>query len=338
MSRAGRNNNSNPYSGSAKVKILQGRLRVSMKFDTKRFQNLIGLYSILLKRDLKEVIREQGNLFCKDMIRFSPPFSGIGPQASPDGYGFDGKAKKQGMNAVDRDVRKIFAPIAQATPGQVAKYGNLAIFQSWIREKLKLPLPRYPKAVFNKHAKAGWFTQTDYENFKKSQKKAVKEKAKFVIGTTESTIKSIHESIRGKPRYRVTKGKIDGLYFVDDFKVVERYIKRVQARVGKLKSGWYWAGVKLGKMRTSFLQTLPIDRMIFVNRLEENNPNIRIGSKEMATVLPQSWSWLKMAKDHRDFAIRNRVSHLIASNNNKKNLTAVIAHMRTNPYKQLTNK
>jgi hypothetical protein len=337
MSRAGRNNNSNPYSGSAKVKILQGRLRVSMKFDTKRFQNLIGLYSILLKRDLKEVIREQGNLFCKDMIRFSPPFSGIGPQASPDGYGFDGKAKKQGMNAVDRDVRKIFAPIAQAKAGQVARYGNLAIFQSWIREKLKLPLPRYPKAVFNKHAKAGWFNQTDFENFRKSQKKSV-EKARFVLGTSEGTIKSIHEKIRGKPRYRVTKGKIDGIYFVDDFKVVERYIKRVQARVGKLKSGWYWAGVKLGKMRTSFLQTLPIDRMIFVNRLEENNPNIRIGSKEMATVLPQSWSWLKMAKDHRDFAIRNRVSHLIASNSNKKNLTAVIAHMRTNPYKQLTNK
>ena len=334
-----RPNNINPYSSGAAITRMSSMLRLSMKFDVNRFKRELALYAALKGKSLAEMVRWQANLFCKDMLALSPPYSGSegpkAPGANDRRYGIDGKARKQGENAVNRDVRKIFAPIEQAQAGQVARYGNFQIFDRWINKKAKLPGPHYPKKVFNLFNHQGMVTEQDYESFKRTQKKTY-DKANFVLDTNRSHIQSIHERMRGpanSKKYYIGKNNIksNGIYYVDNMNVVTSYIKQVQARVGKLKSGWYFAGKELGAMPNTWISQITDgkNRKIFVNKLELENPSVKIGCKYMGTVIPASYSYLAMAKAHRSYALRNNIAFSIKYPGQKKNLKGVINYLKT---------
>ena len=291
-----------------------------VKVDYTEFAKHLALYQMVMRKSCEEIVKQQARLFAKDMCDFTPPFSGSQPAISKGGEGgFGNKARNKGRDAVSRDVRKIFAPLAQAPATGVASAGNLGIFSAWIGAKAKLPPPHDPQYVFKMVEGGRIIGQGEFERFKQIEAKQGTRRTRFLMGTTEGSIKSIHEQRRGKPSYKVYEtGKTEKVY-VDDWKPVERYIKRVQQRVGKLKSGWYYAGLKLGKMPTSaWIANQGAGTSIYQPKLIGPDPTIKLGST-VGRNYSQGYHFMRMAMNHRAFAMRvAMLKHLQAPRNHGK--------------------
>ncbi|CAB4152122.1 hypothetical protein UFOVP583_53 [uncultured Caudovirales phage] len=291
-----------------------------VKVDYTEFAKHLALYQMVMRKSITDVVKQQARLFAKDMCDFTPPFSGSQPAISKGGEGgFGNKARNKGRDAVSRDVRKIFAPLAQAPATGVASAGNLGIFSAWIGAKAKLPPPHDPQYVFKMVEGGRIIGQGEFERFKQIEAKQGTRRTRFLMGATEGSIKSIHEQRRGKPSYKVYEtGKTEKVY-VDDWKPVERYIKRVQQRVGKLKSGWYYAGLKLGKMPTSaWIANQGAGTSIYQPKLIGPDPTIKLGST-VGRNYSQGYHFMRMAMNHRAFAMRvAMLKHLQAPRNHGK--------------------
>ena len=296
-----------------------------VKVDYTEFAKHLALYQMVMRMSIEGVVKQQAHRFAKDMCDFTPPFSGSQPAISKGGEGgYGNKAKKKGQDAVSRDVRKIFAPLAQAPATGVASAGNLGIFSAWIGAKAKLPPPHDPQYVFKMVEQGRIIGQGEFERFKQIESKHGSRRTRFLMGTTEGSIKSIHEDRRGKKSYKVYEtGKTEKVY-VDEWKPVERYIKRVQQRVGKLKSGWYYAGLKLGKMPTSaWIANQGAGTSIYQTKLGVADPTIKLGST-VGRNYSQGYHFMRMAMNHRAFAMRvAMLKHLQAPRNHGKLIDVV---------------
>ena len=291
-----------------------------VKVDYTQFAAHLAVYKMVMRKSSAEIVKQQSRLFAQDMCDFTPPFSGKVPTIRKGGEGgFGNKAKKKGQDAVSRDVRRIFAPLAQAPAAGVAAAGNVGILSAWVGAKAKLPPPHYPDYVFKMVEQGRILGQGEWERFKQIESKKGTPKTKFMMGTTEGAIKSIHEHRRGKPSYKVKEGDRYAVTYVDDWKVVERYIKGVQARVGKLKSGWYYAGLKLGRMPTSaWVAGQGASTSVYAPRLGGPDPVIKLGST-IGRNYSQGYHFMRMAMNHRAFAMRVAVlKHLQAPRNHGK--------------------
>jgi hypothetical protein len=291
-----------------------------VKVDYTEFAKHLALYQMVMRKSSEQIVKQQARLFAKDMCDFTPPFSGSQPAISKGGEGgFGNKARNKGRDAVSRDVRKIFAPLAQAPATGVAAAGNLGIFSAWIGAKAKLPPPHDPQYVFKMVEGGRIIGQGEFERFKQIESKQGTRRTRFLMGTTEGSIRSIHEQRRGKPSYKVYEtGKTEKVY-VDEWRPVERYIKRVQQRVGKLKSGWYYAGLKLGKMPTSaWIANQGAGTSIYQPKLGVADPTIKLGST-VGRNYSQGYHFMRMAMNHRAFAMRvAMLKHLQAPRNHGK--------------------
>jgi hypothetical protein len=300
-----------------------------VKVDYTQFAQHLAIYQMVMRKSSEEIVKQQSHRFAKDMCDFTPPFSGSVPAISKGGEGgYGNKAKKKGQDAVSRDVRKIFAPLAQAPAAGVAGYGNLGVFSAWVNEKIKLPPPHYPDFVFKNFDRGRIMGQGEFEYFKQVESKKGTPKTRFLMGTTEGAIKKEHEDRRGKKSYKVYKTPKSEVIYVDNWKPVDRYIKRVQQRVGKLKSGWYYAGLKLGKMPTSaWIMNQGNSTSIYVPKLGTADPTIKLGST-VGRNYSQGYHFMRMAMNHRAFAMRVAVlKHLQAPRNHGK-LAEVIRRLQ----------
>ena len=313
-------------------------VRKGVKVDYTEFAKHLALYMQVMRMSIAGVVKQQAHRFAKDMCDFTPPFSGSQPAISKGGEGgYGNKAKKKGQDAVSRDVRKIFAPLAQAPATGVASAGNLGVLNAWANAKLKLPAPHQPEYIFKIIAERGIMGQGTFDYFKQIESKHGSRRTRFLMGTTEGSIKSIHEDRRGKKSYKVYEtGKTEKVY-VDEWKPVERYIKRVQQRVGKLKSGWYYAGLKLGKMPTSaWIANQGAGTMVYAPRLTGPDPIVKLGST-VGRNYSQGYHFMRMAMNHRAFAMRvAMLKHLQAPRNHGK-LIDVIRRLQGGFDLSLTN-
>ncbi len=99
-----------------------------VKVDYTQFAAHLALYKMVMRKSSEEIVKQQARLFAQDMCDFTPPFSGSQPTIRKGGEGgFGNKARNKGRDAVSRDVRKIFAPLAQAPAAGVAASGNVGI-------------------------------------------------------------------------------------------------------------------------------------------------------------------------------------------------------------------
>lgn len=278
----------------------------NVKIDSTQLNKHVALLALATRKSMSEIVKQQSRLLCKDLCDFFPPFSGASPSVTKGGEGgFGNKARNKGRAAVNRDVRKIFAPLAQAKASTVANYGNLAIFDRWIKAKEKLPMPHEPAYIFRAYHLSGGFSTQGLLDYMKQREGAVASvKGNFLLDNTEGSIKSIHERIRGTPLYKVGKNRQPN-YFVSEWKVVENYIKKVQYRVGRLKSGWYYAGARLGFMPTSqWISGQGSGTAICVPQLTNTpTPKVKLGNK-IGRLHSQSWHFFTMARNHRAFAMR----------------------------------
>ena len=296
-----------------------------VRVDYTQFAQHLAIYKMVMRKSSEEIVKQQSRLFAQDMCDFTPPFSGKQPSIRKGGEGgFGNKARDKGRASVDRDVRKIFAPLAQAPAAGVASAGNLGVFSAWVNAKIKLPPPHYPDYVFKMFEQGRIIGQGEFEYFKKIESKQGSPRTRFLMGTTEAAIKTIHERRRGKPSYKVKESDKMAITYVDDWKPVQSYIKRVQQRVGKLKSGWYYAGLKLGRMPTSaWIANQGAGTSVYAPRLGVADPTIKLGST-VGRNYSQGYHFMRMAIDHRAFAMRVAIlKHLQAPRNHGKLLDVV---------------
>lgn len=300
-----------------------------VKVDYTQFAQHLAIYKLVMRKSSEEIVKQQSRLFAQDMCDFTPPFSGSQPSIRKGGEGgFGNKARNKGRDAVSRDVRKIFAPLAQAPAAGVAGYGNLGVFSAWVNEKIKLPPPHYPDYVFKNFDRGRIMGQGEFEHFKQIESKKGTPKTRFLMGTTEASIRTIHEQRRGKPSYKVYKTSKSEQVYVDNWKPVENYIKRVQQRVGKLKSGWYYAGLKLGRMPTSaWIMNQGNSTSVYVPRLGVADPTIKLGSS-IGRNYSQGYHFMRMAMNHRAFAMRVAVLKHLQHPRNHGRLMDVVRRLQ----------
>lgn len=323
-------------------------VRKGVKVDYSGFAKHVALYVLVMRKSIVGLLKQQARLFAKDMCDFTPPFSGTQPSISKGGEGgFGNKARNKGRDAVSRDVRKIFAPLAQAPASAIAASDNVGIFHAWINEKLKLPAPHYPDYVFQMYGKSKgiWdqgagtrlFGQGEFDFFQRIESKKGGKPVAVHMGTTVGTVKAIHELRRGRPSYKVYQTGKSMINYVDNWKPVDAYIKRVQQRVGKLKSGWYYAGLQLGSMPTSaWIANQGAGTMVYAPKLTGPSPVIKLGST-VGRNYSQGYHFMRMAMNHRAFAMRvAMLKHLQAPRNHGK-LVDVIRRLQGGFDLSLTN-
>jgi len=299
---------------------------INVKVNQSQFDKHIIMLALATKKKLGEILKTQARLTCKDICDFYPPFSGSAPSVTHGGEGgFGNKARDKGRAAVNRDVRKIFAPLAQAPAGVVAQRGDLGIFDAWIRAKKETPPPHSPSWLFGKFnsgsmgmvwsdgyfdASAGFTTQVLFDRFIQSRHGNFGGEGNIMLNESEGQIGAVHRMVRGPVHYRVGKNRKPDFY-VRDWKLVERYIKKTQQRVGKLKAGWYYAGLKLGSMPTSaWIREQGSGNAIFESNLGGSLQTIKVGNA-IGKKHTQGWHLIAKARDHRAFAMRNNVIKML---------------------------
>lgn len=301
------------------------------RIDSKLFDEHISAYAFVFNMKIAEVVKNEARLLARDACDLYPPFSGSAPTISKGGEGgFGNKARDKGRAAVSRDVRRIFAPLAQAPYALVASRGDLGIFDKWIRLKEKLPPPHEPSWIFRVfHLNGMVVTQADFDNFKQrhAQQNQMSGFAKVSDYDTLGSIQSVHEHIRGKPHYSVNKNR-KPTNFTANFNLVENYIKKVQKRVGKLKAGWYHAGLKLGFMPTSqWISGQGSMHSICVPRLTGDTPTVKIGNT-IAKDHSQGWHLFQKAWNHRGFAMRQKMLQALKGPSNRGKLSELISKLK----------
>jgi len=313
---------------------------INVSVNKEQFDKHILMLMVACKGKLGQVLKTQARLTCKDICDFFPPFSGSAPAVTKGGEGgFGNKARDKGRAAVNRDIRKIFAPLAQAPAGLVAQRGDLGIFDAWVRAKKETPPPHAPSWLFGKFhsgsmgmvfdsgafdSSGGFTTQILFDKFIQSRHGNLSGAGNIMLQESEGQIGAIHRMVRGPVHYRVNKNRKPDFY-VRDWKLVERYIKKTQERVGKLKAGWYYAGLKLGPMPTSaWIRDQGSKNAIFESNLGGSLQTIKVGNA-IAKKHSQGWHLIVKARNHRAFAIRNNVIKMLKDKKDGgKTLLAVI--------------
>lgn len=293
-------------------------VRTNVRVSRLDFNKHVAVYTLAMGKAVADVVRDQARLLCQDMCDYTPPFPGATPSQKA---GFTTAAKKKGMEAVSRDVRKIFAPIAQAPAAAVAASNNIGVFSAWVRAKQKLDEPHEPSWVFAMINQRGIIGAGEYERFQQFEANRGNRQGHFMLGTTEGRVRASHEYRRGERDYKVTKTDKYGLTYVDDWNVVERYIRRVQNRVGKLKSGWYYAGKTLGRMPIAAWianqgSSYSICRPSLDNTLK---PEVVVGST-IGRNVSGGYKMLQAAINHRAYSMRVAILHRLKAARNQPTL------------------
>lgn len=153
-------------------------------------------------------------------------------------------------------------------------------------------------------------TQADFDLFKERRHGNISGDGFMLTQENEGQIKSMHRFVRGSPHYKVSKNRKPD-FFVRDWKMVEKYIKKTQERVGKLKAGWYWAGAKLGPMPTSaWIRDQGSTNAICEVNLGGTKQTIKIGNA-IGRKYSQGWHLVAKARDHRAFAMRVNIIKML---------------------------
>jgi hypothetical protein len=286
-----------------------------VRIDASLYATHVAMYSQVMRKTVAEVVKDEARLLARDACDLYPPFSGSEPQITKGGEGgFGLKARNKGRAAVNRDIRHIFAPLAQAPAGLVAQRGNLGIFDAWVRAKASKPPPHSPAWLFDTFNTSGMVTQADYDLFKEKRHGNLSSGGNIMLQESEGQIGAIHRFVRGK-NYKVSKNRKPDFY-VRDWKMVERYIKTTQVRVGKLKAGWWYAGDKLGKMpQAKWISGQGSSNAIVQPMLTGPSPSVRIGNS-IAKSHSQGWHLFQKAWNHRGYAMRVKMLQTLSGKKN----------------------
>ena len=289
----------------------------NVRIDASLYATHVAMYCQVMRKTVAAVVKDEARLLARDACDLYPPFSGSAPQITKGGEGgFGLKARDKGRAAVNRDIRKIFAPLDQAPGGVIAAKGNAYIFHLWVESKMDKNPPSLPSWIINEsNATGGLFGLDIYKRFVESRHGNLSGNGNVMLNESEGQIAAIHRLVRGNPHYRVGKNRKPDFY-IHDWKLVESYIKKTQQRVGKLKAGWYWAAKKLGKIpQSKWIEGQGSSNAICQPMLTGPSPKVRIGNA-IAKDHSQGWHLFQKAWNHRGYAMRVKMLKTLSGKKN----------------------
>jgi hypothetical protein len=308
-------------------------VKVGVTVDERQLKNHFSAFAKVMGKDVAVVIKDQARLFCQDMLDYTLPVEGNKPGA---GKGTTSSAKQEGMDRVEADIEKVFAPLGYASFKSVANANDLGIFTAWLRERRAMPKVILPD--FLKDANTDlWDTSHMFERFKKFARNIDKHSPTVTNQGLDNlsqaytgNIQGLHEAARLGPRnYRIKKSFKP--YFIADYptKVVP-YIKKVQQRVGKLKAGWYTAGSQLGKIKApSWVIGNQWGTGILINQLSNTNaPSVTVGNSAHRRHTADTnggvaWIWYRYAIYHRAYSMRLEIAQKLIKSGRLRKLWAM---------------
>lgn len=171
---------------------------ISFEIDTTNYKNAIREFAATVKKDSKEVLRDEMRLLVQRIIELTPPFTSRGNNKA---------GKDLGEQAVKRDIEKTFY-----TADKLVEYIR--------NDRLKLLAQRYV-----------------IEGNMDGLRKIFSIVSRFLkeIQIENNARPDYHQSVRNR-RGRVPKGVTP--IFVINARSVLKYIKDTQKHVGRAKAGW----------------------------------------------------------------------------------------------------
>jgi hypothetical protein len=180
--------------------------RATFEVVTKGFEDALVKYKVAVQKGWAKVVRQQARLVAEKVMKVTPPVKRGGGMSE----------KKKGEAAVTRDVNKVFADLGGT------KWENESLDKMW-------------RAGNFEGVKAALENSPNYHDMPIAKYERV----------FPYPIKNIHQSARGNKPRSVPKNWTTR-YAVGAKGTEKKYIRDVQSHVGKSKSGWLAAIVKLG--------------------------------------------------------------------------------------------
>jgi len=194
-------------------------------------------YSRIMNLEMQQVLKNQAALFCKDMVKYSPPFSSQSP-----GDGDKTAAREKAKDHIKSDINSVFKPLERANPTQVASLGSPYVFAQWI--------------TFFKNEKDNPYLLNNRRHFKWQifgNKFASSATGHRIIESMDDLAKT-HEAIRYKRFGPIKKSvKKHGMQFIVKGKgLIKSYIAKKVKNIGIQKSAWYFSAKNIGNTKVSF--------------------------------------------------------------------------------------
>jgi len=212
-------------------------MAVNIQADLKAFDKDLERLADLHPELAGKPLRRQIVLLAIDIMERTPP--GIGKGLTP-------AAREEGRKAVAGDIRQVYTPASSISAAAVAASKNYSAFTRWAEsvrrsEKSNSKLSSIFAAITGKTGVLEKMLssrgQDDFDQFKRVLSKSAKAEGSVNIHNNFNRV--FHEQAKAG-KGRVSKGYRSNNYFVRRDGIAA-YREQVQARVGKLKAGWFVA-------------------------------------------------------------------------------------------------
>lgn len=283
---------------------------------------------------MQKVIVRQARLLCMDMLDYTMPYSPDPPKSETDA-GRNMNAFKSGQRRLGSNIDKVFKPLSTANWFDVAFQDDFSVFVAWYYDKMsaghELPDWLVERGTIGVGEWTEFQRRYGREEYRGSgfypvPKKKGRKKDRFKLkwdlahGGLDA-IEKIHDDIKGKGSDK-TGGKdyntymkgYNGIFLVGGGqKKIDAYKKRVAQRIGRLKSGWYHAGMAIGDkpIKASYwIKSQPGDTSIFQNNLlDPKEPSLTVGNKVQFNMskAPGAGMW-QVGLNHRAYSMRNAIA------------------------------
>jgi len=274
------------------------------------------LYVNALGVNVEKFFKRQARLLCQDMLDYTVPF--VGGRRG----GRNNAARNQGIESMEKDVDRIFAPLGVASYGDIARHDSYAVFCAWLmdRKSAGFPVPR--------GFEDGFGTETDWKAFQgrfKGEDSFFHEDQEVDYSAVYGggTIEVAHNKARGgegSADYKKSMQQFNGVFLVADHaSKISKHKKMVAKRVGKLKAGWYSAGMAIGEGTISAADWIVSNQWgtgIMINQLTERPTlSITIGNAAHDKMTGEGFHAWRDALSHRAYVIRNELARRLSNRN-----------------------
>lgn len=209
----------------------------SLRVDLKSFDQALERLADLHPEAAGKTLRRQVVLLAVDIMERTPP--GIGKGLTTD-------AREEGKKAVAFDLRKVYTPASKIPANAIAASNDYSAFTRWaqsVRSNQK-SISQLSAMFAGVTGRAGVLEkilssqgQADFDQFRRVLSKSASTLGQVQIQNNFAP--GFHAQAKGG-RGRVPKGFKSNNYFVRRDGIAA-YREQVQARVGKLKAGWFVA-------------------------------------------------------------------------------------------------
>jgi len=301
-------------------------VRVNVEVDAEGLKKHLQAYAQIMGMAVSKVLRKQARLFCQDMIDYTLPVEN-GPGT---GHGGTMGAKKITENNVRVDIELVFAPLGYASMKSVADFDNKGVFSAWLRERKAMPTVVLPDFLKDMDVFDG---SNQFPAFQKFASKLKNDPGGDNLTMAYSgSVKTLHEAARGGPRNYATSPNVGPgrTYFITDYNAkVEPYVRQVQNRVGRLKAGWYTAGMRLNYGNVKAPKWVINNQwgtgILIDNLSNDTTPSVTVGNSmhKRHTEMTRdgiAWLWYKLAIQHRAYSMRVEIMNRLIKQGNARKL------------------